>query len=104
MQHQSKGDWQRLFGYCQKLLEVSLCAPTPVTRVTSELWGEAPNPQFLCPGCPTAAAPALADTLSPFIPGQRLQQMTQPRPEVPAQNNGLQPKTSLNGRISDATV
>ncbi|XP_068859815.1 sodium- and chloride-dependent GABA transporter 1-like isoform X2 [Aphelocoma coerulescens] len=35
---------------------------------------------------------------------QRLQQMTQPRPEVHAQNNGLQPKTSLNGRISDAAV
>ncbi|KAM9389178.1 sodium- and chloride-dependent GABA transporter 1-like [Phaethornis superciliosus] len=35
---------------------------------------------------------------------QRLQQMTQPKPEVHAQNNGLQPKTSLNGRISDAAV
>ncbi|XP_027535414.1 sodium- and chloride-dependent GABA transporter 1-like [Neopelma chrysocephalum] len=35
---------------------------------------------------------------------QRLQQMTQPKAEVHVQNNGLQPKTSLNGRISDATV
>lgn len=62
-----------------------------------------PNPQLLpCAGCPTAAAPA--DTLSPFIPWQRLQQMTQPKPEVHTQNNGLQPKTSLNGRVSDATV
>lgn len=50
------------------------------------------------------AVPALADTLSPFIPGQRLQQMTQPRPEGHAHNNGLQPKTSLNGKISDAAV
>nr|XP_009933748.1 PREDICTED: sodium- and chloride-dependent GABA transporter 1-like [Opisthocomus hoazin] len=35
---------------------------------------------------------------------QRLQQMTQPKPETHAQNNGLQPKTSLNGRVSDAAV
>ncbi|KAI6079013.1 Transporter [Aix galericulata] len=35
---------------------------------------------------------------------QRLQQMTQPQPEVQVQENGLQPKTSLNGRVSDAAV
>ncbi|XP_040450852.1 sodium- and chloride-dependent GABA transporter 1-like [Falco naumanni] len=35
---------------------------------------------------------------------QRLQKMTQPKPEVHAQNNGLQPKTSLNGRVLDAAV
>lgn len=73
------------------LLEESLHA-----RVTPEPWGEGPNPQLL--------PPALADTVSPLIPGQRLQQMTQPRPEGHAQNNGLQPKTALNGRISDAAV
>ncbi|XP_021245139.1 sodium- and chloride-dependent GABA transporter 1-like isoform X2 [Numida meleagris] len=35
---------------------------------------------------------------------QRFQQMTQPRTEVQVQKNGLQPKTSLNGRGSDAAV
>ncbi|XP_035171084.1 sodium- and chloride-dependent GABA transporter 1-like [Oxyura jamaicensis] len=35
---------------------------------------------------------------------QRLQQMTQPRPEAQVQENGLQPKMSLNGRVSDAAV
>lgn len=107
MQHRSKGGLQRLSGYCQ-MLEESLHAPSPcpVTRVTSEPWGEGPSPQLLPPALavPLLLPPALADALSPFIPGQRLQQMTQPRPEVHAQNNGLQPKTSLNGRISDAAV
>lgn len=45
-----------------------------------------------------------ADTLSPLVPEQRFQQMTQPRPDVQVQKNGLQPKTSLNGRGSDAAV
>ncbi|CAM2097734.1 unnamed protein product [Caretta caretta] len=35
---------------------------------------------------------------------QRFQQMTQPTQEVDVQNNGLKPKTSLNGRVSDAAV
>lgn len=80
--------------------------PSPCNRVSSEPWGEGPSPQLLpsLPGCPSAAAPGLADSVSPFLPGQRLQQMTQPRAEVHAQNNGLQPKTSLNGRTPDAAV
>ncbi|XP_065264018.1 sodium- and chloride-dependent GABA transporter 1-like [Emys orbicularis] len=35
---------------------------------------------------------------------QRFQQMTQPTQEVNVQNNGLKPKTSLNGRVSEAAV
>lgn len=74
-------------------------SPCPVTRATSEAGVRCPNPlPLLCPSCP------MANTLSPFIPGQRLQQMTQPKPEVHSQNNGLQPKTSLNGRVLDAAV
>lgn len=41
---------------------------------------------------------------SPLVPEQRFQQMTQPQPDVQVQKNGLQPKTSLNGRGSDAAV
>ncbi|XP_013802875.2 sodium- and chloride-dependent GABA transporter 1-like [Apteryx mantelli] len=35
---------------------------------------------------------------------QHFQQMTQPKPDASMQNNGLQPKTSLNGRPSDTAV